>query len=380
MGAVEGDNQEELWDWIMQCWEEMADQRNYWENLIDSMPERLARLRQYYVNWLHIPRPTHDLEKTNTALKVYYQTTELAAAGKGPRLENSDIQSEVDDYEAGRGRRIPKPRDIYSPPSSPKGGNKRSGLTKITGTKRSSYDIFRRPANSFSSSKRVQPPNINVMESVIDSSPWKNKDSGGSEKHHKDLHDEADLDLSSEDDDFPLVHFCKSKDVETRKYLPVANKKWRQNCASPYLPPDDEQSISERFCFLPLKTLASYYQLSELLKTKEIRSVDENFLQGIGGPDLKRAVRNALAKVLLDELAKEFNWRGDTRRNRLTKKVFGQTEIQQAFFSGIKSIKKFGPPKSIMDHDIKMMVTKWLSQAPECCQKAVARRQTQILQ
>ncbi|KAI9550804.1 hypothetical protein GHT06_005074 [Daphnia sinensis] len=44
MGAVEGDTQEGLWDWIVQCWEEMADQRNYWENLIDSIPERLARV------------------------------------------------------------------------------------------------------------------------------------------------------------------------------------------------------------------------------------------------------------------------------------------------------------------------------------------------
>lgn len=44
MGTIEADTEEELWDWVNQCWDEMADQRNYWENLIDSMPERLARV------------------------------------------------------------------------------------------------------------------------------------------------------------------------------------------------------------------------------------------------------------------------------------------------------------------------------------------------
>ncbi|KAK4017352.1 hypothetical protein OUZ56_024122 [Daphnia magna] len=139
-----------------------------------------------------------DLDKTNAALRLYYQTTELAAAGKRPRSENSDIQSEIEDHQVGRGRRTPKPRDIYSPPSSPSiGGNKRSGITTIRCTKLS-YDTFHSPANRFKSSKRVHPPNINVMESVFDSSPLEKKDSGGPEKHHKDLHDEGDLDLSSQ--------------------------------------------------------------------------------------------------------------------------------------------------------------------------------------
>jgi hypothetical protein len=44
MGTIKADREDELWDWVNQCWEEMADQRNYWENLIDSMPERLARV------------------------------------------------------------------------------------------------------------------------------------------------------------------------------------------------------------------------------------------------------------------------------------------------------------------------------------------------
>jgi hypothetical protein len=44
MRTIEDDTEEELWDWVNQCWNEMADQRNYWENLIDSMPERLARV------------------------------------------------------------------------------------------------------------------------------------------------------------------------------------------------------------------------------------------------------------------------------------------------------------------------------------------------
>ncbi|XP_045034880.1 uncharacterized protein LOC116930281 [Daphnia magna] len=116
-----------------------------------------------------------DLDKANAALRLYYQTTELAAAGKRPRPENSGIQSEIDDHQVGRGRRTPKPRDIYSPPSSPSiGGNKRSGLTTIRCTKRS-YDTFQSPANRFRSSKRVHPPNINVVESVFDSSPLEKK-------------------------------------------------------------------------------------------------------------------------------------------------------------------------------------------------------------
>jgi DDE superfamily endonuclease len=42
MTTIEARNEEELWDWVFQCWNEMGEVRNYWEHLIDSMPDRLA--------------------------------------------------------------------------------------------------------------------------------------------------------------------------------------------------------------------------------------------------------------------------------------------------------------------------------------------------
>jgi hypothetical protein len=44
MGLIEADSEEGLWDWVTQCWEEMREERAYWEHLIDSMPDRLARV------------------------------------------------------------------------------------------------------------------------------------------------------------------------------------------------------------------------------------------------------------------------------------------------------------------------------------------------
>ena len=44
MGNIETDTEEHLWNWVTQCWEEMREERAYWEHLIDSMPDRLARV------------------------------------------------------------------------------------------------------------------------------------------------------------------------------------------------------------------------------------------------------------------------------------------------------------------------------------------------
>lgn len=44
MGLIEVETEKALWDWVTQCWEEMREERAYWEHLIDSMPDRLARV------------------------------------------------------------------------------------------------------------------------------------------------------------------------------------------------------------------------------------------------------------------------------------------------------------------------------------------------
>jgi hypothetical protein len=46
MGLIEADTEEELWDWVTHYWEEMREERTFddWEHLIDSMPDRLARV------------------------------------------------------------------------------------------------------------------------------------------------------------------------------------------------------------------------------------------------------------------------------------------------------------------------------------------------
>lgn len=123
----------------------------------------------------------------------------------------------------------------------------------------------------------------------------------------------------------------------------------------------------------------------------------EKFIRGIGGRDLKSAVKNSLIKIMADELAKEFNWSGEVRQDRPQKKPFGDTEIQKTLFStlsvynltkqinyfplpipdAIKSMEKFGANKNT-DHDIKCADTKWLSGAPERFKRAteaLARRQ-----
>ncbi len=43
MGLIEADTEEHLWDWVTQCWEEIREER-LWKHLIDSMPDRLARV------------------------------------------------------------------------------------------------------------------------------------------------------------------------------------------------------------------------------------------------------------------------------------------------------------------------------------------------
>jgi len=55
-------------------------------------------------------------------------------------------------------------------------------------------------------------------------------------------------------------------------------------------------------------------------------------VKGAGGRDVKDAIRNALVKILTDDVAKELNWCGAKRQDRTQKKPFGETEIQLAFF------------------------------------------------
>lgn len=42
MITIEPKNEEELWDWVFQCWNQMGEARSYSEHSIDSMPDCLA--------------------------------------------------------------------------------------------------------------------------------------------------------------------------------------------------------------------------------------------------------------------------------------------------------------------------------------------------
>lgn len=42
MITIEPKNEEKLWDWVFQCWNEMGEVRSYSEHSIDSMPDCLA--------------------------------------------------------------------------------------------------------------------------------------------------------------------------------------------------------------------------------------------------------------------------------------------------------------------------------------------------
>lgn len=44
MGQMEASNEEDVFAWVFQFWETMADNQAYWKSLIESMPQRLARV------------------------------------------------------------------------------------------------------------------------------------------------------------------------------------------------------------------------------------------------------------------------------------------------------------------------------------------------
>lgn len=44
MGQMEANNADDVFDWVNQLWEMMAENQAYWRSLIESMPTRLARV------------------------------------------------------------------------------------------------------------------------------------------------------------------------------------------------------------------------------------------------------------------------------------------------------------------------------------------------